>query len=254
MDAPEGNTTIKNIAIIGSSGAIGSALTQQLSVEHPHAHIHAFSRSGTTFNDSLHTQPQSSNISYHGIDYRDKSIEEAASIASEMLKLDMVLVTTGILHGDNLKPEKSLKDLSARQFQHIFEVNTITPALVAKHFIPQLNKEQPSYLAALSARVGSISDNHSGGWYAYRASKAALNMILKTASIEAKRTHPNSIVVGLHPGTVDSALSKPFQRNVPKEKLFSADYSARCLLKVLDSLSPQQSGKIFAWDGTEIAP
>ena len=163
-------------------------------------------------------------------------------------------MANGILHDEGLTPEKSLRDLSAEKFQRIFEVNTVTPALIAKHFLPKLNREQTSIFAALSARVGSISDNQLGGWYAYRASKAALNMIIKNAAIEIGRRNKQAIIVGLHPGTVDSNLSKPFQGNVADGKLFTPEYSAEKLLDVLENLSPEQTGKCFAWDGQEILP
>ena len=151
-------------------------------------------------------------------------------------------------------PEKSLRDLSSDKFHRIFEVNTITPALIAKYFLRKLNKEKTSIFTALSARVGSISDNQLGGWYAYRASKAALNMIIKNAAIEVARENKKAIIVGLHPGTVDSDLSKPFQGHVADKNLFTPEYSAEKLLKVLEDLSPEKTGKCFAWDGKEILP
>ena len=133
-------------------------------------------------------------------------------------------------------------------------VNAIGPALVAKHFLPIMKTGGITRFAALSARVGSISDNRLGGWYGYRASKAALNQLIRSLAIEWRRKNERSIVVGLHPGTVDTGLSKPFQGNVPEGKLFAADRAAVQLLDVLDDLKPGDSGKIFAWDGEEIAP
>ncbi|MDC0037014.1 short-chain dehydrogenase, partial [bacterium] len=123
---------------------------------------------------------------------------------------------------------------------------------IAKHCLNKLDKTKPSIFAALSARVGSIEDNKLGGWYAYRMSKTALNMFIKTASIEIKRQNPNAIVVGLHPGTVDSPLSKPFQKNIKPEKLFTPEFSANKLIQVMHSLNINDSGKIFAWDGKQI--
>jgi NAD(P)-dependent dehydrogenase (short-subunit alcohol dehydrogenase family) len=188
----------QNIAILGASGAIGSAFTKILSEKHPNASMFAFSRN-----------------SEHIINYNSEdSIAEAAELAAKEKPLDLVIVAGGILHDGELMPEKSLRDLSAEKFHRIFEVNTITPALIAKYFIPKLNRGQPSIFAALSARVGSISDNKLGGWYAYRASKSALNMIIKNAAIEVGRCNKRAIIIGLHPGTVDSDLSKPFQGNV----------------------------------------
>ncbi len=228
----------ENIAILGASGAIGSAFTKLLYEKYPNASLFAFYRNGA-----------------HSIDYSSEySLAEAAEIATKEKSLDLVIVANGILHDEQLMPEKSLRDLSAEKFHRIFEVNTITPALIAKHFLPKLNKEQPSIFAALSARVGSISDNQLGGWHAYRASKAALNMIIKNAAIEVGRRNKQAIIVGLHPGTVDSDLSKPFQGNVADGKLFTPEYSVEKLLEVLKNLSPEQTGKCFAWDGKEILP
>lgn len=238
---------VKNIAIIGSSGALGSAFIRHLSVSHPNASIYAFSRQLT--------ENFASNVITSTMNYQDESsIEEAASLAAKENHLDLVIVATGILHGGGFMPEKSLKELSAEKLQYIFQVNTIFPALIAKHFLPVLSRNNRSIFAALSARVGSISDNKLGGWYAYRASKSALNMIIKNAAIEIARRNKQAIIVGLHPGTVDSSLSKPFQGNVPEDKLFTPELSAKKLLTVLANLTPEQSGKCFAWDGKEVEP
>ena len=228
----------ENIAILGASGAIGGAFTTLLSEKHPNSSIFAFSRNGQ-----------------HSIDCNcEHSLAEAAELAAKEKPLDFVIVANGILHDEDLMPEKSLRDLSVEKFHRVFEANTITPALIAKHFLPKLNKEQPSIFAALSARIGSISDNQLGGWYAYRASKAALNMIIKNAAIEIARRNKQAIIVGLHPGTVDSDLSKPFQGNVADGKLFTPEYSAEKLLEVLENLTPEQTGRCFAWDGKEVLP
>jgi NAD(P)-dependent dehydrogenase (short-subunit alcohol dehydrogenase family) len=238
---------IKNIVIIGASGAIGIAFTQQLSALYPGATVHIFSRN--------ELRASAKNTIHHLIDYKnDASIEAAAAVASKDAPLDMVIVTTGILHVDGVMPEKALRELSAENFHYLFEVNAILPALIAKHFLPKMNRDNRSIFAALSARVGSISDNQLGGWYAYRASKAALNMIIKNAAIEIGRRNKKSIIVGLHPGTVDSRLSKPFQGNVPDGKLFTANFSVNKLLEVLEGLTPEHSGRCFAWDGKEIEP
>ena len=238
---------LENIAIIGASSAIGQALIQTLSQRNPDASISAFSRT------KPNTLPD--NVRFFEIDYDDESsIEKAAASVSEDQRLDCVIVTNGILHDDKATPEKSLKDINAEQMAHIFHVNTITPMLIAKHFLPKLDKQKRSVFAALSARVGSISDNRLGGWYAYRASKAALNMLLKTASIEVGRFHNQAIVIGLHPGTVDSPLSKPFQENVGQDKLFTPTFSAEKLCDVIEKATTSDSGQCFAWDGQLIAP
>ena len=134
----------------------------------------------------------------------------------------------------------------------LFKVNAIGPANVAKAFLPRMRRGSKTVFAALSARVGSIGDNRLGGWVSYRSSKAALNMILKTLSIEHARRFPEAVIAGLHPGTVDSSLSAPFQRRVPEGKLFSPAQSVGYLLTVIDRLAPEDSGGFFAWDGTAI--
>ena len=167
--------------------------------------------------------------------------------------LDLVIVATGILHdGPDLRPEKTWRSLDASALERVYRINTIGPALIAKHLLPSLAPDRKSVFAALSARVGSISDNRLGGWHAYRASKAALNMLIKTFAIELARRNPKALCVGLHPGTVDTKLSRPFQSNVPKPKLFDVDFVASRLLSVLDRLTPEDSGKLFAWDGQRI--
>ena len=123
---------------------------------------------------------------------------------------------------------------------------------MAKHFLPLLKREGKTVFAALSARVGSISDNRIGGWYGYRAAKAALNQIIKTASIEHARRWPHSAIIGLHPGTVDTDLSKPFQRNVADGKLFTSEFSAQSMLQVIDGVTAHDTGKVFDWEGKEV--
>ena len=189
---------MENIVIIGQ-GSIGSALKKTLHDQYPNATIRTLSRQAPLIPDPQHQV----------IDYLDET--QLANTAHELKEVDLILVTTGILHDQYVKPEKSIKELSTFNFQHLFEINTIIPAILAKHFIPIMARSKPSVMAFLSARVGSISDNALGGWYAYRASKTALNMIIKNFSIETKRMHPNKIIVGLHPGTVDSPYPNLFK-------------------------------------------
>ena len=237
----------RNVAIIGASGAIGKALVESLSQDNVTENIFAFSRKKVFFN--------SKKVQTHFIDFVDEdSISRASSYIPKLIRLDLIIVATGILHDVNLHPEKSLRDLSTEKFQKLFLINTIGPALVAKHFLPLLRRDVRTISATLSARVGSVSDNQLGGWYAYRASKAALNIIIKNSAIEISRRNNNSIVVGMHPGTVASDLSKPFQKGVPSGKLFTPELAASRLLKVLSTLSAKDTGKCFAWDGKEILP
>lgn len=183
-------------------------------------------------------------------------LTDPASIADAAARIggpiDLVIVATGVLHNAGGGPEKALRELDADRLARAFAVNATGPALVARAFLPLLRTDRKSAFAALSARVGSIGDNRLGGWYGYRASKAALNQLLRTAAIEHARRAPLSVVVGLHPGTVDTRLSAPFQRGVPDTKLFTPTFSAVAMLGVLDCLTPANSGGLFAWDGAAI--
>ena len=234
----------QNIVIIGASGGLGAAFVNAFA-RNPSNTIHGFSRS--------EVNSQLSNVHMGRIDFLDEaSIQSGAEKSAQDGPLNCVIVATGMLHDTGLMPEKSLRDLSAEKFQRSFLANTTGPALIAKHFLPKLHTQERAVFAVLSARVGSIEDNRLGGWYAYRASKAALNMLIKTASIEIARRQKKAIVVGLHPGTVDTGLSQPFQQRVPCDKLFTPDYSVKQLISVLNGLSPEDSGRVFAWDGTEV--
>lgn len=238
---------MRNIVVIGASGAIGAALVEQLAATEGVERVYAFSRLGKHFS--------SSNIVSGMLDLADEdSIEAAAKQSLAQGAVDMVIVASGLLHAEGLVPEKSLRDLSGEKFAALFAVNTIGPALVMKHFLPGLPREKRGVFAVLSARVGSISDNRLGGWYAYRASKAALNMLVRNAGIEMARQWKQSIVVGLHPGTVDSQLSKPFQNSSTRERLMTPEDSANRLIGVLQGLTPADTGKCFAYDGSEVLP
>lgn len=167
-------------------------------------------------------------------------------------RFSLVINAAGILHGRGFEPEKKLEDLDGAALEKVFAVNTFGPALMLKAFRPLMARDGKAVFAAISARVGSIGDNRLGGWYAYRASKAALNQITRTAAIEFGRRNKNVIVASLHPGTTDTGLSEPFQANVPEEKLFSVARTCAYLLEVIDGLSTDDSGGFFAWDGKRI--
>ena len=166
--------------------------------------------------------------------------------------LHYVINCVGVLHEGAMQPEKSLRQLNAEQLLHYFQVNSIGAVLLAKHVQPLLKHSDRAILATISAKIGSIGDNYLGGWYGYRASKAALNMFMRTTAIEYKRTCPRAIIVTLHPGTTDTRLSRPFQRNVPPEKLFPVERTVQQLLTVLDQLQDSDSGEFFSWDGSRL--
>ena len=232
--------------IIGASGGIGGEITTALSGRQGVSAIYALSRSA--FDPSL---PK---VVASPIDLVDEdSIAAAAARVAADGAPDLVIISSGILSdGADLKPEKSLRQQDRESFQRVFAINTIGPALIAKHFIPIMPRTERAVFAALSARVGSISDNRIGGWHAYRASKAALNMLIRNYAIEQARRNPDFIAVSLHPGTVDTALSKPFQGAIPDKQLFSAAQSSGYLLNVIDTLTPENSGKAYDWAGKEI--
>ncbi|MBD2099741.1 SDR family NAD(P)-dependent oxidoreductase [Leptolyngbya sp. FACHB-261] len=173
-------------------------------------------------------------------------------IQTETAALHTVINCVGVLHEGTIQPEKNLRQLNVEQLTRYFQVNSIGAVLLAKHIQPLLKHKDRAILATISAKVGSIGDNQLGGWYGYRASKAALNMFMRTTAIEYKRTCPQAIVVTLHPGTTDTQLSRPFQRSVPPEKLFSVERTVQQLLTVLEQLQASDSGEFFSWDGSRL--
>jgi NAD(P)-dependent dehydrogenase (short-subunit alcohol dehydrogenase family) len=219
--------------VIGASGGIGKALADAL--EQRDKVVHRLSRSGS------------------GLDLTDEASIAAAAAALAGPAIDRLIVATGMLHEGSQGPERSLRQLDPERLMRSFAVNAIGPALILKHFAPLLRRDGPSRTALLSARVGSISDNRLGGWYGYRASKAALNQLVRTAAVEIARTRSEAVVVALHPGTVDTAMSRRFQSNVSPEKLFAPERSAGHLVDVLDRLTPEDSGGFFDWAGEPIA-
>jgi len=238
---------VKHAVVIGASGGIGSALVDRLSAQDD-CIVHALSRAGA---------PDARQNVLPGILNLDEedSIRNCAAQVARHGKPDLVIVASGMLHDQKLgiSPEKSLKAQTREAYEHLFQINTIGPAIVAKHFIPIMPRRERAIIAFLSARVGSISDNRLGGWHAYRASKAALNMLIRNYAIEQARVSDEFICVGLHPGTVDTALSLPFQANVPSDRLFRSDLSAGHLLDTVSALSPAQSGQVFDWQGNQVA-
>lgn len=236
-----------NVAVIRASGGIGAALTDMISREIPGATVHAFARRPLT--DIPDT------VKAWEIELENESLiaDAARRVRQYKAPLGTVFVNTGLLHdGETAQPEKSWRALNAYSLEQAFRINTIGPALVAKHFLPLMRRSGKSVFACLSAGVGSMEDNRLGGWHAYRASKAALNMIIKTLSIELSRRNPKVICVGLHPGTIDTDMSRPFQGNIRPEKLFTPKRASEALLSVVDDLTVSDSGKIFAWDGSVI--
>jgi NAD(P)-dependent dehydrogenase (short-subunit alcohol dehydrogenase family) len=241
----------------GASRGIGLEITRQLLENDPELRVWATCRAPRA---ATKLQELASEVGGRlTMDELDVAVEEsveaaAARLAEETDRAHLILNVSGVLHGPGFAPEKKLEHVDPSALETVFAVNAFGPLLVAKHFHRFLRHEERSVFASFSARVGSISDNRLGGWYAYRASKAAQNMITKTLSIELGRVAPHAVVVGLHPGTVDTDLSKPFQRAVPKGRLFSPAYAAESLLGVINRLSSCDSGRVFDFRGQEVPP
>lgn len=217
--------------VIGASGALGTAFCELLKQDPRCAGVRALGR---------HTVPE--------LDLeRPETIANAATELAAEAPYQLIVHAAGLLHRDRIKPEKSFSAIEPEALQAVFQVNTLGPALVLRHFLPLL--EPRGAMAMLSAKVGSIGDNRLGGWYAYRASKAALNMLIKTAAIELARTRPQSRLLSLHPGTVVSGLSQPFRG---ANNARPADIAAAQLLTLIDQLTPADSGHFFAYDGERL--
>ncbi len=226
--------------VFGASGGIGAALVDALTRHPSVVRVHTVSRKGRTD---------------HHCDYHDEnSIAAVAKEIGAVGPVHLVLIATGLLHSSGIAPEKTWKTLNADVMGDVFAANTVVPTMIAKHMLPLLATDRKSVFAALSARVGSISDNRMGGWLSYRVSKAALNMGIKTLSIELARVNKGAIIIGLHPGTVATGLSEPFMRNVPAEQLFTPEQSALKLLTVVENALPKNSGSVLAHDGSLILP
>ncbi|MGC9526755.1 MAG: SDR family NAD(P)-dependent oxidoreductase [Limnospira sp.] len=244
-----------NVLILGASGGIGLGFVEKLLREGRVSRIYATYRHRGSAEKLLNLAdqyPQQLVCLQMDIGEESDIVAGVETIRAGVETLDLAINCVGILHGDNLQPEKSLRQVEGDRLMEYFRVNSIGGVLLAKHLLPLFPRDRRSVFASISAKVGSIEDNHLGGWYGYRASKAALNMLMRTAAIEYGRKCPQAIVVLLHPGTTDTPLSKPFQRNVPPDKLFSVDRTVDQLMAIVDRLDIADSGQFFSWDGTRL--
>ena len=233
------------VVLVGQ-GAIGTALLQEHQNKLPDVTFHVLT--------SQHIENAHSNTQYHQVDYFDQqALQHVADSIGAEFEVQRLIICTGMLHEQDLAPEKSIRQLNDN-LQRLLAVNSTLPIMICQAFYCFFSRQSPLLIAVLSARVGSTTDNKLGGWYSYRASKSALNMLLKTLSIELQRFNKQSIVLGLHPGTVDSHLSEPFKKNVAKDKLFSPAQSAEYLYSVLQRSNVNHSGQCLAWDGKVVLP
>jgi NAD(P)-dependent dehydrogenase (short-subunit alcohol dehydrogenase family) len=236
---------LNQAVIFGASGGIGAALAAAVVASARYTQVWAGSRGGSS------APPGTRPFTFDLTD--ERAIAAAAARIGADGPVTLTIIATGVLSdGAALQPEKSYKAQDPAAYARAFATNAAGPALIGKHFLPLLPRRERAVFAALSARVGSIGDNRLGGWHAYRASKAALNMILRNFAIELGRSHPEAVVAALHPGTVITGLSAPFTGSGEGRQLFTPAESASHLLSVIGRLAPSDSGQAFAWDGQPI--
>ena len=235
----------KNILIAGSSGAIGREFLRFYSDDPTVEKIVTLSRKADDFGDKK--------IQSIEIDYSKEGTFENLKKMSQLESISTIIIATGILHTDQVKPEKSIDGINFESLTEVFQVNVFGPILLVKKLLPLIKKSQGVKIVFLSARVGSISDNELGGWYSYRSSKSALNMMIKNLSIELQRANKENIVIGIHPGTVKSNLSEPFIKNV-RHNIFTPMKSVELMTQVISKISQKDSGKCFDFLGKVIEP
>lgn len=231
-------------AVVVGYGGIGKALVDTLLAQSDQQRVSVVSRQKIS-------EQSDSRITAYVVDF--DSNDALTALFDKLAPFDLLINTIGVLHGEDLQPEKRLAQFKPQNFQRNLAINTQISILLAQQVERVCSRKSSTVLVALSARVGSISDNHSGGWLSYRVSKAALNMAIKTISLEWARTRPSMAIVALHPGTVDTGLSQPFQSRVPEQKLFTPALAATHLLSVIETLDVANSGQFLAWDGSAIA-
>lgn len=234
------------MVVFGAAGGLGQALTQRLQEVYPQQQIVAVTR------QPLDNRLPGVRYTQLGC-YDDETLSRwAEDFKNSGATLEGVVSTIGMLHDDETFPEKQLSELHSSNLEKPFHVNAVIPMLVLKHCQPLFDKKTNAFFVQLSAKVGSIEENYLGGWYSYRASKAALNMLLKTAAIELKRSHKKLVLAAVHPGTTDTKLSKPFQKRVAEDKLYEPQLSAKRIVDVINGLEPSMSGGLFHWDGKKL--
>ncbi|AFY39579.1 short-chain dehydrogenase/reductase SDR [[Leptolyngbya] sp. PCC 7376] len=242
-----------NALVIGAGRGIGLEFVRQYLEDPAYGKVFAtFRQSSKSLTHLAATYPEKLVCLQVDITIEADIQEAIATIKQKTMTLNEVIYAVGVLHDGQMQPEKSLRHIQSENLVSYFQVNAIGAVLWAKYLLPLLRGSNPAIFAVISAKVGSIGDNGLGGWYGYRASKAALNMLLKNVSIEWRRVAPNIIVALLHPGTTDTELSKPFQKNVPEGKLFPPEKTVTLLRTVIDNLTPQDNGEFFSWNGDRL--
>jgi NAD(P)-dependent dehydrogenase (short-subunit alcohol dehydrogenase family) len=241
--------------VIGANRGIGLALVRAQLARPEVTRLVATHRAGSNLDELRELEAQwPGKLLTASLEVTDpRDLAELGRLAREFDGgFDLVIHAAGILHEGEMGPEKSLARCEPDQLMRLFEVNSVAPLMTARALLPAQPRKKRFVFAALSAMVGSIGDNRLGGWYGYRASKAALNQFMRTLSNECRVSHPQAAVVALHPGTTDTALTRPFQRNIDPQRLYTPEQTAERLLSVIDGLKPADSGRFYNWDGSEI--
>ena len=232
--------------VIGASSVIAQAAIKQFEDNQDCLGIFAISRVSPS-------QDKASKSQWIESDYSEASIQQVCQTLTPYSgTITKVLICNGILHNDSMMPERKLEEISASQLTTVLHANTVIPMLWLSRLLPILQGKHDTQVALFSARIGSISDNKTGGWYSYRASKAALNMLIQTSSVEYARRAKNVKLIAFHPGTTDTPLSKPFQRSVPKDKLFTAEFVATQLLSIMESITMDNKAAYLDWNNQAI--
>ena len=236
--------------IIGASGGLGSALYKRWQQDHKVDHVIAISRHAVPDDE----KSRESSTHFIQCDYTESSIVKACEKIKMLTdSISRVCICNGILHNEHVWPEKRIEDVTLNALQEVFTINSIVPMLWLKALVMLVKGHSDCVISVFSARIGSIDDNRSGGWYSYRASKAALNMLLKTAAIEYARRAKNVKLIAFHPGTTDTALSKPFQRSVKPDNLFTPEFVAEHLVNIMNNQTVDGELSFIDWENEAIA-
>lgn len=252
------NGTVFSVLILGASGGIGSGLVDEVLTQNPQANIYRFARDLTKLKpivENVHGQVVDFSWDLNAPNLFEEALDQIQKNSNvAKLTFDMVFIATGFLHDETQQPEKSYKQLSADHLHRSFQLNAVGPIVMLQILLQRIDLKHPCKIGVLSARVGSISDNRMGGWHSYRASKAALNMLLKNVAIELNRNKSQITLIGLQPGTTDTELSKPFTKRIDASCLQTPEFTAHKLYKVLQNLTPHESGKLFDFNGETFEP
>jgi len=238
--------------VVGASRGIGLAITRQVLQQQGIQRVYASYRYADTAAGLLEIDDNRLQTTKADVTEPTDLQQMAANIQANGDHPDFVINCAGILHEQDLQPEKALSQCRRDSLMRLFLVNSVGPLMLARAVIPLMPKNQPGHFTVLSAMVGSIGDNRLGGWYGYRASKAALNQFMRTLAVECRRSHPQLCITAIHPGTTDTSLSRPFQANVRPGKLYTASQSAARILQVVSASKAEQSGHFMNWDGKTI--